>query len=55
MIEQGDKFQNFDLKEAVRQYSAWAGFSVNTTKVIKGAFTTLDNKKLEDEEKISLP
>lgn len=45
MIEQGDNFRKFDLKEAVLQYSTWASLNVNSNKLIKGAFTTLENKK----------
>lgn len=43
MIEKGDNVMEFNLREAVRQYSAWASFSTPSSAApVQGSFATLD-------------
>ena len=44
MIEQGDDSGSFSLREAIRQFSAWASFGLPKRNIQKGAFATLDGK-----------
>ncbi|RKF83202.1 hypothetical protein GcM1_162011 [Golovinomyces cichoracearum] len=46
MIEKGDNAMEFNLREAVQQYLAWASFSPpSMAPPVQGAFATLDGMK----------
>ncbi|RKF95984.1 hypothetical protein GcM1_054002 [Golovinomyces cichoracearum] len=48
MIEQGGEFRGFNMREAFRQYLAWASFETNSSRgATLGAFAALDGKNID--------
>ncbi|RKF54900.1 hypothetical protein OnM2_094053, partial [Erysiphe neolycopersici] len=50
MIEDGDSENEFSLREAVRQYSAWASFSTSSIVASRAVFATLDGQQQDTAE-----